>query len=59
MELWNGVEEGNHSEPNEINNVCKEFVINIVRVQSLSHVRIFAAPWTVACQAPLSMGFPR
>ena len=59
MELWNGVEEGNHSEPNEINNVRKEFVINIVRVQSLSHVRIFAAPWTVACQAPLSMGFPR
>ena len=27
--------------------------------QSLSHVRLFAAPWTVACQAPLSMGFSR
>ena len=25
-------------------------------VQSLSHVRLFATPWTVACQAPLSMG---
>ena len=25
----------------------------------LSHVWLFAAPWTVACQAPLSMGFPR
>ena len=25
----------------------------------LSHVRLFATPWTVACQAPLSMGFPR
>ena len=25
-------------------------------VQSLSHVRLFVTPWTVACQAPLSMG---
>ena len=25
-------------------------------VQLLSHVRLFATPWTVACQAPLSMG---
>ena len=25
----------------------------------LSHVQIFATPWTVACQAPLCMGFPR
>ena len=25
----------------------------------LSHVRLFGAPWTVAHQAPLSMGFPR
>ena len=25
----------------------------------LSHVRFFATPWTVACQAPLPMGFPR
>ena len=32
-----------------------------VRV-ALSHfrcVRLFAIPWTVACQSPLSMGFPR
>ena len=27
--------------------------------QSLSNVRLFATPWTVAHQAPLSMGFPR
>ena len=27
--------------------------------QSLSRVRFFATPWTVAHQAPLSMGFPR
>ena len=25
----------------------------------LSHVRLFTTPWTVAYQAPLSMGFPR
>ena len=25
----------------------------------LGHVRLFAAPWTVALQVPLSMGFPR
>ena len=25
----------------------------------LSHVRLFATPWTVANQAPLSMGFSR
>ena len=24
-----------------------------------SHVQLFATPWTVICQAPLSMGFPR
>ena len=28
-------------------------------VKSLSRVRLFATPWTVACQAPLSMGFSR
>ena len=24
----------------------------------VSHVRLFAIPWTIVCQAPLSMGFP-
>ena len=24
-----------------------------------SHIQLFSTPWTVACQAPLSMGFPR
>ena len=28
-------------------------------VKSLSHVRLFATPWTIAYQAPLSMGFSR
>ena len=30
-----------------------------VKVKSLSHVQLFETPWTVAYQAPLSMGFPR
>ena len=30
-----------------------------VKVKSLSHVRLFATLWTVAHQAPLSMGFSR
>ena len=30
-----------------------------VKVNSLSHVRLFATPWTVTCQAPLSKGFSR
>ena len=30
-----------------------------VKVKSLSHVQLFVTPWTVAYQAPLSMGFSR
>ena len=30
-----------------------------VTAQSLTGVQLFTMPWTVACQAPLSMGFPR
>ena len=30
-----------------------------VKVKSLSHVQLFATPWTAACQAPPSMGFSR
>ena len=29
-----------------------------VKVKALSHVQLFATPWTVACQPPPSMGFP-
>ena len=29
------------------------------KYQSLSHVWLFAIPWTIACQAPLSMEFSR
>ena len=31
----------------------------LIHAQSLSFIHVFATPWTVACQAPLSMGFPR
>ena len=34
-------------------------VFRKVKVKSLSHVRLFATPWTVAYQAPLSTGFSR
>ena len=30
-----------------------------MKVKSFSRVRLFATPWTVAYQAPLSMGFSR
>ena len=30
-----------------------------MKVKLLSRVRLFATSWTVACQAPLSMGFSR
>ena len=31
----------------------------ICEMKSLSRVQLFATPWTVAYQAPLSMGFSR
>ena len=38
----------------ELLNACLK-----VKVKSLRHVRLFATPWTVAYQAPPSMGFSR
>ena len=32
------------------------FLEQKVKVKSLSHVPLFATPWTIAYQAPLSMG---
>ena len=34
-------------------------VSHMLKELSFSHVRLFATLWTVACEAPLSMGFPR
>ena len=39
------------------NNVCAH--MHALHAQSLSCVQLFAIPWIVACQAPLSMGFSR
>ena len=33
--------------------------LDCVKVKLLSHVQLFVTPWTVACQAPPSMGFSR
>ena len=33
--------------------------LTYTRACMLSHVQLFAAPWTATHQAPLSMGFPR
>ena len=39
--------------------IIKVYLTKKVKVKSLSHVRLFATPWTVAYQAPLSIGFSR
>ena len=38
---------------------CSRYSGVCVCVCKLSHVRLFATPWTVAHQAPLSMEFSR
>ena len=35
------------------------FMYALLHVQSLSHIQLFATPWTVAHQASLSVGFSR
>ena len=39
--------------------VCVYLCLLKVKVKSLSRVWLFATPWTVAHQAPPSMGFSR
>ena len=43
--------------------IFQSFYLNVLFlvfvVWSLSHARLFATPWTIACQASLSMGFSR
>ena len=54
-----GAQKEGHWEPgaSEHSVLLTEKVVAVV--QSLSHVRLIAAPWTAACQATLSIGFPR
>ena len=37
--------------------IASIFMARVNLCESLSHVQLFAAPWTVALQAPLSMEF--
>ena len=44
--------------------ICSQFAMCYIQelricAQLLSHVQLFATPWTVACQAPLPMEFSR
>ena len=42
-----------------ISGIVWSFLLAFVHAKLLSHVRLFVTPWTIAHQAPLSMGFPR
>ena len=57
-----GIAEG-HSIPQPISEVrvlvSQFFGGSACRARVFSHVQLFPTPWTVARQAPLSMGFPR
>ena len=37
----------------------RNLLLNLYEVKSLSRVQLFATPWTVTYQIPLSMGFSR
>ena len=50
---WPWGEQGMISQPQRLTGVWTE----LVEVKSLSRVRLFVIPWTVAHQAPRSMGF--
>ena len=45
--------------PLETHLVSKLCLKEKVKVKSLGRIQLFATPWSVAHQAPLSMGFPR
>ena len=45
--------------PGKNTGVGCHFLLQCMKVKLLSRVRLFATPWTVAYQAPPSMGFPR
>ena len=34
-------------------------IVSVCVLSCSSHIQLFATPWTIACQAPLSMGFSR
>ena len=42
----------------EVEELSEDYSVHVARLhaQSLGDVRLFATSWTIACQAPLSMG---
>ena len=56
LTLLVGMQAGTTTTESSVESPCV-CVCVCVCVKSLSHVRLFATPWTVACQAPLSMRF--
>ena len=42
----------------EVEELSEDYSVHVARLraQSFGDVRLFATPWTIACQAPLSMG---
>ena len=45
--------------PGKNTEVGCHFLLQCVKVKSLSHIRLFTTPWTAAYQAPLPKGFSR
>ena len=45
--------------PGKNTEVGCHFLLQCMKVTSLSHVRLFATPWTTAYRAPQSVGFSR
>ena len=45
--------------PGKNTGVGCHFLLQCMKVKSLSHVQLFATPWTAAYQAPPSIGFSR
>ena len=54
---WTGILTFPHLHPNPISHCLSLLVVPCA--QSLSRVQLFVTLWTVACQAPLSLGFSR
>ena len=54
-----GTLKGLHQHHNSKASILWQSSLSLWKVKSLSHVRLFATSWTVAHQAPPSMGFSR
>ena len=59
MQWGEGGEEPSDDFLYSFNHLFASVNLEIVAIQALSHVQLFATPWTIARQIPLSMGFPR